>query len=284
MAAITSLSEAAIIALINAGGWPTNFPLTSGNLAALNSQVAVDVSLASNVTLSLKNTGSAAMAAGVFAFEGSLDSTDGIDGTWFSVAAARSDTSNVVETGRPVSSLAAGAAQAYAWELSVNALKWFRVRTSTAVTASSIATWAIARGAYATEPAPTIQSHGITGTVTTTPATAGTAYALVTANSVNASANKAGTGGSVYEISCFNTSASSLYLKFYNKNGVPAPATDSALLVAIIAVPAGTFVNLEFGAIGKKFTAGIGLATTALVAATDATAVSAGSIISYTYI
>lgn len=125
---------------------PGYFPPVSGSLTTSGNTLAVDVADASNVMLHIRNIGSAAMAAGAFVFEGSLDSTDGSDGAWFALKAIRSD-SDTVETGRGTSSLAAGAGQAYAWALSVNAVQWFRIRCSTTLTTNAIAKWTITRGA-----------------------------------------------------------------------------------------------------------------------------------------
>lgn len=278
MAYIESLTADAIIALINNGSWPQNFPITSGVIGSAGSQVAVDVSLTSNVTVTLKNEGAAPTTAGVVVFEGSINSTDGSNGDWFQIPGVRTDLSGIYESSRAASSLAAGAFQTYGWEFSVNALKYFRVRGTTAFTASTSAKFSIARGAYATEPA-----VSVAGTVLTTPSV-GSSYALTTTASLNASSIKAGVGGNMFELSVFNATAALIHIKLYDKNGVPAPATDAALLRQVYPVAAGGFLNVEFGAIGKKFASGIGLATTALVAATDATVIAAGALINYTYI
>ena len=259
---------------------PGYFPPVSGNLTALGNTLVVNVTDASNVILHIKNTGTVAMAAGAFVFEGSVDSTDGSDGTWFVVQAVRSD-SNTIETGRATSSLAAGQGQLYAWELSVNALRWFRVRCSTAVTASSIATWTAIRGTYATEPIPAIQTHAVTGSgnFNTIPAVAG-AYALTTAASTNAAVVKA-SAGNIFEISVFNSTAATIYVRLYNKATAPTVGTDVPLVV--IPVAANALANIEFGALGKRFATGIAIAVTAAAGNTDATAVTAGALISASY-
>ena len=110
---------------------PGFFAVVTGALTSLNGNVAADVTDASN-------TGTVAMAAGVLQFEGSLDSTNGTDGTWFNIQAVRSN-ANTIETNTGTLSIAAGAGNAVAWELSVNACRWFRVRVSTAVTTNAIA-------------------------------------------------------------------------------------------------------------------------------------------------
>lgn len=286
MAAITSLTEAAIIALINNGTWPTNFPVVVGTAAAVNDQVAADVSLASSLVITVKNTGSVAMAAGVFAFEASLNSTNGTDGDWFGVQAVRTD-SAVVENGRAASSLNPATVQPYGWELSVAGFKWFRIKCTTAITASSMASWTIARGAYAVEPAPVVQPHGITGTVAisaagtlTTQPVAVSNYVAISAASTNAGFIKAA-AGNLFELSVFNPTAALIYLKLYNKASAPTVGTDVPLIT--IPVPINGFVSPEFGPMGKRFTVGIAIAITAGPLATDAVAVAAGAQVSGSY-
>ena len=108
----------------------------------------------------LMNT--ASLAGHNCTFEGSLDSTNGTDGTWFALQAVRSN-ANTIETATG----ALAATPAYSWELSVNACNYFRIR-ATAHT-SGTATWKIQRGTYATEPIPGAQVSGtqpVSGTVT----------------------------------------------------------------------------------------------------------------------
>lgn len=281
MAQIESLTADAIIALINAGTWPQAFPAVVGTANALNDQVVADVKLASNVVFGLKNIGTVPMAAGVFAFEASVNSTNGIDGDWVSVQAVRTD-SNTIENARATLSLANGVAQAYGWEAAVNGFTYFRIRNTTAVTASSSAQWTIARGAYATEPIPAIQSHGIVGNVTVLPG-AGTSFDLVGAATINASIVKA-SSGNLTEITVFNPTAAAVYLKLFNKATAPAPATDGALIKCSFLVPAGGDRAIEFGPQGKRFTTGIAFVTTTGTAATDVAApATAGVLVSATY-
>ena len=266
---------------------PGYFPPISGSLTALGNTLVVNVTDASNLILHVKNTGTAAMAAGAFVFEGSVDSTDGSDGTWFSIQAVRSD-SNTVETGRAASSLAAGTAQAYAWELSVNAIRWFRIRCSVALTASSIATWTAIRGTYATEPIPAIQTHPVSGsgtftvagTATTTPATP-TPFAVVSAASTNANSHKTA-AGSLFEISASNPTATAAFLKLYNKASAPTVGTDVPLIT--IPIPANSVIAMEFGVLGKRFSLGIASAITALIASTDTGVAVAGIQVSGSYL
>lgn len=146
---------------LKVAGKTASFTAVTGTANAVAAQVAADVRRASNVVLHVKNTGTVAMSAGAFAFEASVDSTNGTDGTWFAIQACRSN-ANTIETASGTLSLAVGAGLGWSWEASVNAYAWVRVRCTTAVTASSIATWTIQRGSYATEPVPAIQTHPVT--------------------------------------------------------------------------------------------------------------------------
>lgn len=304
------------------------FPTSSANLSGIGNVLNVDVADASNVMIHVKNTGTANMVVGTFIFEGSLDSTDGSNGTWFTLQGVRSD-SNVVETGT-TPSLSIGSGSTYSWELSVNAVKWFRVRCTSAVSSSSVATWTAIRGSYATEPVPAIQPHGISGTVTvggtvaisgtpnvsvtntpavtisgtpsvsatitgtpnvaisgtpavtatTTPGSA-TFYSLTSAATNNAAVIKA-SAGALFELCVFNSTAAAIWVRLYNKATTPSPAGDTAIVV--IPVAAGAFVNAQFGAVGKRFSAGISIATTAAAGNNDNTSITAGAIISGTFL
>ena len=266
---------------------PGFFDVVTGGVTAVGNQVVTDVTDASNVMVHIKNTGSVAMSAGVLQFEGSLDSTNGTDGTWFPIQAVRSN-ANTIETNTGTLSISAGAGNAVAWELSVNACRWFRVRCSTAVTTNSIAFVTVVRGTYATEPVPAIQTHPVTGsgtftvagTVTASPQSA-TPTPIVTTATTNANLIKA-SGGKLMEITISNLTAATIYVKLYNKASAPTVGTDVPL--ATIPVVAGEFVCYEFGSVGKQFGLGIALAVTAGAAATDTAAVAAGAQISTTHI
>jgi len=159
-----------------------------------NGYIAVDVSRASNVMFSMRNSGSVSMAAGQFAIEASLDSTDGVDGTWIGIQAVRSN-ANTIVTNTGTMTAAAGAGAGFGFECSVNANLWFRLRVTTNVTTNAAAEWTIIRGSYATEPAPAAQSHAVT--LTSTTANIGTAGLTVyTDSSTNLAGAAAFTGTS----------------------------------------------------------------------------------------
>lgn len=127
---------------------PASYPLVTGDIVAINGAVSCLVSRSSNVMVAMAAT---ALVGHNATFEGSLDSTDGVNGNWFTVQAVRTNGNNI-ETATGV----LAATPAYAWELSVNGLNWFRVR-ATAHT-SGTAKYHIQRGTYATEPIPAAQA------------------------------------------------------------------------------------------------------------------------------
>ena len=125
---------------------PASYAPTVGNVTSATSTVFINTTRFSNLMLHCKGT-----FAGVnVTFEGSLDSTNGTDGTWFGVQAIRSN-ANTIETTTGV----LGAAPAYAWELSVNALTFFRVRATAWTSGTQV--WTMIPGTYATEPIPGAQ-------------------------------------------------------------------------------------------------------------------------------
>ncbi|HRF11308.1 MAG TPA: hypothetical protein PLR37_04105 [Candidatus Accumulibacter phosphatis] len=247
---------------------PASYALVSGNITASGQNVSCDVSRCSNVVL-MMNTSS--LSGHNCTFEGSLDSTNGTDGVWFTVQALRSN-SNTVET---TLGGAMSATPPYSWELSVNACNYFRVR-ATAHT-SGTATWKIQRGTYATEPIPAAQvssTQGITGNVGTTPVTP-SASTINSAATTNATSIKA-SAGSVYGIVISNTGGAARYVKLYNKASAPTVGTDVPVLT--IKVATDDIVSIDVGTQGLRFTTGIALAITANAVDTDTTAIGASEV------
>lgn len=145
---------------------PASFALVSGAITANAQTVFCDVSRASNVIAMMT---AASLVGHNCTFEGSISSTNGVDGTWFGVQAIRTN-ANTVE----LTTGALAATPAYAWELSVNGLSFVRVRATTHT--SGTATWQFQRGSYATEPIPAAQITGTQPVSFTQPAlVAGTA-------------------------------------------------------------------------------------------------------------
>lgn len=108
----------------------------------------------------------------------------------------------------------------------------------------------------------------------------GTGYALTTAASTNLVSIKA-SRALLAELTVFNSSASTIYLKLYNKASAPTLASDVPLLV--IPIAAGAFFAQSFGTVGKLFGTGLAMAITGAVGNTDTTAISAGVLVSATY-
>ena len=241
--------------------------------------VAVDVSDASNVVYHVKNVGSVTHAAGQYAFEASVDSTNGTDGTWVTIQVIRSN-ANTIETSTGTLSMVVNAGTAYAWEASVNAFRWIRVRCSTNATTNAIARWTIIRGTYATEPIPGAQTSGtqpVSGTVTANQGTLTTPTAsnINSAATTNATAVKT-SAGTLYNVAVFNAGAGAAYVKFYNKTSAPVVGTDTP--VQVIKCDAGENAVHNLGVTGHRFTAGIALAITGAAADSDTTAVAANQV------
>lgn len=253
--------------------------LTGGTVAGANGSFAYKVSRISNLMLHVKNTGSVSLAAGTFVWEGSLDSTNGTDGTWFGLNAVRSNT-NTIETSIAPATLAVGVGHASAWELSANGLAWFRIRCSVSVTTNAAATWTIMPGTYATEPIPAAQVSGtqpVSGTVTANQGTPvnPTASNINSAASTNATSVKA-TAGTVFNVAAFNNGASAAYIKLYNKASAPTVGTDTPVIV--IKVNPGENAIQNLGVYGHRFLTGIALAITGAAADNDTTAVAASQV------
>jgi len=144
---------------------PGSYPVSSSNITA-NAQTAfLDVRRVSNVMIHMV---AASLVGHNVTFEGSIDSTNGSDGTWFAIQVIRSN-ANTIELTTGV----LAATPAYGWEASVNGLAFVRVR-ATAHT-SGTATWKFLPGTYATEPIPGAQVSGtqpVSGSVTATLAAA----------------------------------------------------------------------------------------------------------------
>lgn len=253
---------------------PASYPDITGNITAtqatigtpvIGGTVAGDVSRASNIMVFCSGTFSTVNCT----FEGSLEASG--ETNWFAVQGVRSN-ANTIE-------LATGnlsAQPAYAWELSVNALKRFRVRCT--ARASGTQAWRFVQGTYATEPIPAAQ-------VTATQAISGTVAANVTlptatganlnsAATINATVIKA-TPGALHILTATNHGASDCFLKLYQKTTAPV-AGDVAVQTHKI-LPGGTLL-LSFGPIGMRFNTGIGMMITRNAPDSDNTAIGLGEV------
>jgi hypothetical protein len=140
---------------------PAAYPLVTGTITASGQTAFIDCSRGSNIIAHMVAT---SLVGHNCTFEGSIDSTNGTDGAWFAIQAARTN-ANTPELTTGV----LAATPAYGWELSVNGLKYIRVR-ATAHT-SGTATWKFQQAPYATEPIPVAQvtaTQPVSGTVTAT--------------------------------------------------------------------------------------------------------------------
>lgn len=245
---------------------PASYAAVTGNVTSATSTVFIDCTRFSNLMIHCSGT----FAGANCTFEGSLNSTNGTDGNWFTVQAIRSN-ANTIETATG----ALSAAPAYAWELSVNALKYFRIRATAWTSGSQV--WTLVPGTYATEPIPGAQISGtqpVSGTVTANQATP-TASNLSSAATTNATAVKT-SAGTLYNVAASNTGAAAAYLKFYNKASAPTVGTDVPVLT--LPIPAGGAISIPFGSLGHRFATGIGLAITGAAADNDTTAVAAAQV------
>lgn len=251
---------------------PASYAATVGNVTSATSTVVVNTERFSNLMIHCAGT-----FAGVnCTFEGSLNSTNGTDGNWFAVQAIRSN-ANTIETTTGV----LAAAPAYAWELSVNALRYFRIRATAWTSGAQV--WTLIPGTYATEPIPGAQVSGTqpvsgsltsAGTTTNTPATPSPSNINSAANT-NATVVK-GSAGTLYNIGASNTGAAAAFIKLYNKATAPTVGTDVPVLTLV--VPAGGNVDFDLGPMGHRFSTGIGMAITNLAADSDTTAIAASQV------
>lgn len=247
----------------------------AGEISALNDALAVNVENANSVVFWLKNTGSATMASGTIQLEVSINSTNGIDGDWVNCVGLRSS-GNTNESSFSPTTLAANTVQANFWKFNVQGMKWFRARVSTVLATNSIASVTLAPIAAATEPIPAVLTHAVTNT----PAQA-TPYSVTLAANTN-TANIKNAAGHLFELAISNITGSTIYVKLYNKASAPTLASDVPIMT--IPVPANSFQEINFGAIGKRFSTGIAIAVTGAIGPTDTTAVTAGSYVHASYL
>lgn len=266
---------------------PASFALVSGNITASAQTVFCDVSRASNVMLHMV---AASLVGHNVTFEGSIDSTNGTDGTWFAIQVIRSN-ANTIELTTGV----LAATPAYAWEASVNGLSFVRVR-ATAHT-SGTATWKFQRGSYATEPIPAAQISGTQPVSFTQPAlVAGTAAVGDVGVQYRASATGAATvtnvlspatptgqsikasAGRLLGFSLVNVNAATRWLKVFNATTV-TPGTTSALFEIALPPNQQVFAALEGG---MAFATGIMVMITGGQGLTNNTAITANEITGFT--
>jgi len=271
---------------LKVGSKPASYPDITGDITTTQPVISTpvaggtvegDVSRASNLMIFCTGTFSTINCT----FEGSLESSGATN--WFAIQAVRSNANTIELTTGNLS-----AQPAYAWELSVNALKRFRVRAT--ARASGTQSWRFVQGTYATEPIPAAQAsttQTVSGTVTAT-VTAGTVNPVVPATPyfVNSGATTNGalilTGSS--GLSAFyatNEGASAAYVKLYNKATAPTVGSDvPEMIITVPAAAAGVpgAAMLPMGFHGFRFALGLGIAITRNAVFSDTTAIGAGEV------
>jgi len=88
-----------------------------------------------------------------------------------------------------------------------------------------------------------------------------------------------GSAGRVYAYTISNTTASAKYVRLYNKATAPVPASDNALILRTIMVPANGIAAHQVMAGLAGFTSGIAIDATGAVGDTDTTALAANDLI-----
>jgi len=105
-------------------------------------------------------------------------------------------------------------------------------------------------------------------------------YKLISAATTNAKVISA-LPSTVTTVNIYNANAAARYVKLYNKATTPAPATDTALLVNIIQIPATSSKELQLAPDGLQFSTGLGIAITGAAPLNDATAIGASDVFIY---
>jgi len=103
-----------------------------------------------------------------------------------------------------------------------------------------------------------------------------TPFHALSAASNNATSVKA-SAGQLYGVTISNTNAAARFFKLYNKASAPAPATDNALIVLTVQIPANSIVSLAFPE-GMAFSTGIAFAAVVNISDTDNTSIGASDL------
>lgn len=247
--------------IIDSGAVESAIATVSGNITASGGTVSVDVGSYGSVAITMV---ASSLVGHVAVCEGSVDSTDGVNGNWGTLPMVRTS-ANTVE----YSVGALSATTAFFWRVRVDGIKWLRIR-ATAHT-SGTATWFI-RGSYFAEDASPVIPAALTVTVTPVAASNHTLSSAATTNATSVKTSSA----KVSSISASNGGAAAAYLKMYNKASAPTVGTDIPVLV--IPIPASSVVSLPSGPLSDVYNTGLAYAITNLIADTDTTAVAAGQV------
>lgn len=261
--------------------------VVTGQLVAVETKLPIEVLDAATIVAHVKNVSATILSEGTFLFEGSLNSSDGINGDWFQIQAQASTSQMVTSAG--LSGIQAWSPSDTAWYIPTVGLKWVRVRTLIAVTAGAIAEWILSRSripkdlGVSRDTQPISGNVGITGTpaVSITSLPTGSQINRTSTASTNAAAVKT-TTTALFELTMNNPTATAAWLKLFAKSTLPVPGTDTPFM--ILPMPANSCSTLTFGPVGKRITQGLGLAITGAQAALDTTNAVAGVIVTGTYV
>lgn len=245
----------------------------SGSISALNANLATGVPTAnSTVLMSLSNldpSTAAIQVTGVFTATLVVQaSLDGVN--WVTLGGTPLVNINTA-------AYAANITAAGIWQADPAGFAYIRVTCSAYTSGTAVVTLIQTAGVgLVALDAPLPTGANVIGTVnaTTTPLAA-TAFSLNSAATTNATSVKA-TAGSLYTLNITNFSAAAKFVKLYNKATAPTVGTDVPLQT--IEVAANASRQIEYGALGVRFTTGIGYAITGLQPDADATAVAAGDV------
>lgn len=207
---------------------------------------------------------SGTFAGGNVTFEGSTDSTDGVNGNWFQLQGLRTN-ANTLE----VTTGVLGAMPNYAWTLDLNGINWIRLNC-TALTSGSWE-WFIAPSPFTVETSPYIPSIGLSASANLVGdvgqeyranATGAASNAPVMSPATPAATVCKAAAGRLLGVMLQNSAAAIRSVKFWNTaQGSVTLGTTAALFE--IDIPAG-------GAAFMAFEGGIGFATAITYAITGA--------------
>ena len=120
----------------------TRLARTQAPLSALNNAVTIQPGLSDTVVCYIEGA-----IVGTVAFEGSFDSTNGVDGIWRSVGAAAANAPNAY-TQAATAAFTGAASQATFYVLRTNGLPWVRMRVSAYTSGSAVGVLESRRGAF----------------------------------------------------------------------------------------------------------------------------------------
>jgi hypothetical protein len=254
-------------------GEPARIATVNNILTPPASANALNVSGYRSASVQVIGTGT--ISSGQFIFEQSNDNVNWVALPVFNAA---------LVTAVPITGVVSAAATSVIYNFAIRC-NFLRLRISTAIGGGgsiqsfsrfSTDSWTPSVNLVASNTAANNLAQ-VSGTVT---ANLGTFTNPTNANILNSAATTNGTvikasAGNVYNITASNNGAATAFVKLYNSTTVTVGTTAIAV---IIPVPAGGVINVPFGALGSRFSTGICLSITNLIADADTTAVAAGQV------